>query len=97
MFSQHMSTLLNIAMGDDPLPDIYGMTEYYVRRLYLSSEADVELHYSDDELVDGYINEDGKVFSLTPSEMRIADDARKAYELAENKRRMSYGKGRNNG
>lgn len=97
MFSEHMSTLLNIAMGDDPLSDIYGMAEYYVRRLHLSSEADVELHYSGDELVDGYINEDGKVFSLTPSEMRIADDARKAYELAENKRRMSYGKGRNNG
>ena len=93
MFSEHMSTLLNIAMGADPLSDIYGMTQYYVRRLYLSSEADVELHYRNGELVDGYINEDGKVFSLTPDEMRIADDARKAYELAENKRRMSYGKG----
>ena len=97
MFSEHMSTLLNIAMGDDPLPDIYGMTEYYVRRLHLSSDTDVELYYQNGELVDGYINEDGKVFSLTPDEMRIADRARQAYEQAERKRRMSYGKGRNNG
>lgn len=92
MFSEHMSTLRNIAMGADPLPDIYGMTEFYIRRLHLSSETDVELYYQNGELVDGYINENGKTFSLTPSELKIADDARKAYELAENKRRMSYGK-----
>lgn len=83
--SDYMNELQQVAQGTaDPLQTIFGTVVYRVKKMHLSADTDIELHYQNGVLVDGYINMGEKTFSLDADELEVADKAYRKYVKADN-------------